>query len=64
VVEGRLDDRFGRKRIYVGDLLVFAFGVLPVVFAANLPVLFAGCVIVGLAVGHPDLIDVVTWCLR
>lgn len=51
LIGGRLGDRFGRKRIYAWDLLVFAFGIVWIVFAMNLPMLFIGYVIVGLAVG-------------
>ncbi|QUH04295.1 MFS transporter [Saccharopolyspora erythraea] len=51
LVGGRLGDLFGRKRIYAWDLLVFAFGIAWIVFAVNLPMLFIGYVIVGLAVG-------------
>ncbi|WP_243794175.1 MFS transporter [Saccharopolyspora gloriosae] len=51
LIGGRLGDKFGRKRIYAWDLLVFAFGILWIVFAMNLPMLFIGYVIVGLAVG-------------
>ncbi|WP_258341813.1 MFS transporter [Saccharopolyspora gregorii] len=51
LIGGRLGDRFGRKRIYAWDLLVFAFGVLWIVCAVNLPMLFLGYVLVGLAVG-------------
>ena len=51
LIGGRLGDLFGRKRIYAWDLLVFAFGILWIVFAVNLPMLFIGYVIVGLAVG-------------
>jgi inositol transporter-like SP family MFS transporter len=48
---GRLGDLFGRKRIYQYDLLVYAFGILLVVFAVNLPMLIAGTFVVGVAVG-------------
>lgn len=51
LIGGRLGDRFGRKRIYAWDLLVFAFGILWIVFAVNTPMLFVGYVVVGLAVG-------------
>ena len=51
LIGGRLGDRYGRKRIYAWDLLVFAFGILWIVFAVNTPMLFIGYVIVGLAVG-------------
>lgn len=48
---GRIGDRFGRKRVYSLDLIVFAFGVLWLVFAAGGWMLFVGAVIIGLAVG-------------
>lgn len=51
LIGGRLGDRLGRKRIYAWDLLVFAFGILWIVFAVNTPMLFIGYVVVGLAVG-------------
>jgi inositol transporter-like SP family MFS transporter len=51
LIGGRLGDLFGRKRIYQYDLLVYAFGILLVVFAVNLPMLMIGTFIVGLAVG-------------
>lgn len=51
LVGGRLGDLFGRKRIYAYDLLVYALGALVVVFAVNVPMLFAGFILVGLAVG-------------
>lgn len=51
LIGGPLSDRFGRKIIYTYDLLVFALGGLLVTFAMNLPMLFIGLLIVGLAVG-------------
>src|SRR5918998_3537771 len=51
LIGGRLGDLFGRKRIYQYDLLVYAFGVLLIVFSLNLPMLLIGTFIVGLAVG-------------
>lgn len=51
VVAGRLADTLGRKRIYQYDLLVYAFGILLIAFAFNPFMLFAGTLIVGLAVG-------------
>lgn len=51
LVGGRLGDRFGRKRIYSVDLLVYIAGILLIVFAADAPMLFVGYIIVGLAVG-------------
>lgn len=50
-IGGRLGDLLGRKRIYAYDLLVYALGALFVVFAVNTPMLFAGFIIVGIAVG-------------
>lgn len=51
LIGGRLGDLFGRKRIYQYDLLVYAFGILLIVFSANLPMLLIGTFIVGVAVG-------------
>jgi inositol transporter-like SP family MFS transporter len=51
IIGGRLGDLFGRKRIYQYDLLVYAFGILWIVFAFNVPMLFIGYILVGLAVG-------------
>jgi MFS transporter, SP family, inositol transporter len=51
LIGGRLGDLFGRKRIYQYDLLVYAFGILLIVFSVNLPMLLIGTFIVGVAVG-------------
>lgn len=51
LIGGRLGDLFGRKRIYSLDLLVYMAGALIVVFAMNTPMLFAGFIVMGLAVG-------------
>mgnify|MGYP001606421205 CR=1 FL=1 len=51
VLGGWLGDKLGRKRIYQFDLLVYAIGILCVAFAVNRDMLFAGTVIIGLAVG-------------
>lgn len=51
LIGGPLSDRYGRKIIYTYDLLVYALGGLFVVFAMNLPMLFIGTIIIGLAVG-------------
>jgi inositol transporter-like SP family MFS transporter len=48
---GRLGDLLGRKRIYQYDLLVYAVGTLLIAFSLNVPMLFLGTVIVGIAVG-------------
>jgi len=50
-IGGHLGDRLGRKRIYQYDLLLYAAGILCIVFAANAVMLFAGTVIVAIAVG-------------
>ena len=51
LVGGWLGDRFGRRIIYTWDLLFYIIGVLVVVFATSLPVVIAGYVLMGLAVG-------------
>ncbi len=51
LIGGPLCDKYGRKFIYTYDLLVYALGGAIIVFAANLPMLFIGFVITGLAVG-------------
>ncbi|HHY86551.1 MAG TPA: MFS transporter [Verrucomicrobia bacterium] len=50
-IGGWLGDKWGRKRIYQWDLLVYAGGILLIAFAANLPMLILGTFIVGVAVG-------------
>ncbi|MFF4504271.1 MFS transporter [Streptomyces sp. NPDC001401] len=51
LVGGRLADRFGRKRVYGIDILVYAVGAALLVFAPNSAFLFAGMIIGGLAAG-------------
>lgn len=51
LVGGRLCDIFGRKRIYQWDMLLYAFGVLWIVFAVAPWMLVTGYVLAGLAVG-------------
>lgn len=51
LVGGRLCDLFGRKRIYQWDMLLYAFGVLWIVFAVQPWMLVLGYVLAGLAVG-------------
>lgn len=50
-IGGRLGDLLGRKRIYQYDLLLYALGILLIVFSFNIPMLFVGTVLVGIAVG-------------
>jgi len=51
LVSGWLCDRHGRKRIYQWDLLLYAFGLLWIIFAASPGMLIFGYVLTGLAVG-------------
>ena len=51
LIGGPLCDKYGRKFIYTYDLLLYALGGIIVVFAMNLPMLFVGFIVVGLAVG-------------
>jgi inositol transporter-like SP family MFS transporter len=51
IIGGRLGDKFGRKRVYQFDLLVYAIGVLLIAFAVNPVMLFTGTFIIGVAVG-------------
>ncbi|MFI6656612.1 MFS transporter [Streptomyces sp. NPDC050523] len=51
LVGGRLADRFGRRRVYGIDVLVYAVGAALLVFAPSSVFLFAGMIIGGLAAG-------------
>lgn len=51
LIGGRICDRLGRKRIYQWDLLLYAFGVLWIVFAQAAWMLLFGYFVVGLTVG-------------
>lgn len=51
LIGGRLCDQYGRKRIYQWDLLVYAFGLLWIIFAREAWMLVFGYVLAGLAVG-------------
>src|ERR1700744_3998208 len=51
LVGGRIFNRLGRKRIYQWDLLLYAFGVLWIVFAQAAWMLLFGYFVVGLTVG-------------
>src|SRR6516162_8382535 len=51
LIGGRLCDRFGRKRIYQFEDLLYAFGMLWLVFAVNPAMIVVGFILVGLAVG-------------
>jgi inositol transporter-like SP family MFS transporter len=51
LIGGRLCDIFGRKKIYQWDMLLYAFGVLWIVFSMSSWMLVTGYVLAGLAVG-------------
>jgi MFS transporter, SP family, inositol transporter len=51
LIGGRICDLLGRKKIYQWDLLLYAFGTLWIVFAAEPWMLVVGFFIVGLTVG-------------
>src|SRR3954449_12691488 len=51
LIGGWLCDQYGRKRIYQWDLLVYAFGLLWIIFAQQAWMLVFGYVLAGLAVG-------------
>jgi inositol transporter-like SP family MFS transporter len=50
-IGGPLCDRLGRKFIYTYDLIVFMVGALLVTFSGGLPMLLAGVILMGIAVG-------------
>jgi MFS transporter, SP family, inositol transporter len=51
LIGGWICDRYGRKRIYTWDLLLYVFGLLWIVFAVHTWMLILGYVLAGLAVG-------------
>ena len=51
LIGGRLCDRVGRKKIYQWDMLVYAVGMLVLVFAVKPWMIVVGFVLAGLAVG-------------
>lgn len=51
IIGGPLSDKFGRRFIYVYDMLVYMIGCLMCVFANNFGFLLAGFIITGIAVG-------------
>ena len=51
LIGGYLGDRLGRKRVYQYDLLAYIVGALLIVFAGDSSLLFAGMMIMGLAIG-------------
>lgn len=51
LIGGRLADKYGRKLIYTYDMLVYMLGVFIIIFSVNFPMLLAGFLITGIAVG-------------
>src|SRR4051794_40937420 len=51
LIGGRLCDLLGRKKIYQWDMLIYAFGMLFLVFAVHPWMIVVGFLIVGLSVG-------------
>ncbi|MDO5580180.1 MAG: MFS transporter [Planctomycetia bacterium] len=51
LIGGKICDKFGRKFVYMYDLLIYMIGMSLIVFAVNFPMLFIGYIIVGLSVG-------------
>jgi DHA1 family bicyclomycin/chloramphenicol resistance-like MFS transporter len=51
IAYGGLSDRFGRKRVLLGGLVLFTFGAASCMAAANLPMLLAGRILQGAGAG-------------
>ncbi|MFC4403027.1 MFS transporter [Gracilibacillus xinjiangensis] len=51
LIGGYITDRFGRKIVFHYDLLVYMFGILFIMLSFNFPMLLAGTIITGIAVG-------------
>ena len=51
VAYGGLSDRFGRKRVLLGGLVLFTCGAATCMFAANMPTLLAGRILQGAGAG-------------
>ena len=49
LIGGKICDKYGRKFVYMYDLLVYIVGMLLIVFAVNFPMLLIGYIIVGLS---------------
>jgi MFS transporter, SP family, galactose:H+ symporter len=55
-VAGYLSDRFGRRRVILGAAVLFILGALVSAFAAGLPALLGGRLLVGLAIGVASML--------
>jgi sugar porter (SP) family MFS transporter len=51
IASGRLTDHFGRKKVIFGTAMLFGIGSILTAFAPNIPLLVAGRVVLGLAIG-------------
>lgn len=51
LIGGHLSDKFGRKVIYTYDMLVYMLGTAIIAFSINFPMLLAGFLITGIAMG-------------
>ncbi|MFC6323681.1 MFS transporter [Companilactobacillus baiquanensis] len=51
LIGGHLSDKYGRKVIYTYDMIIYLLGALIVTFSVNFPMLLAGFIVTGIAVG-------------
>lgn len=51
LIGGHLSDKFGRKIIYTYDMLIYMLGTAIIAFSINFPMLLAGFLVTGIAVG-------------
>jgi sugar porter (SP) family MFS transporter len=51
MVSGRLTDHFGRKKVILATAMLFAVGSIVTAFAPSVPLLVAGRVVLGIAIG-------------
>lgn len=51
IIGGFLADKYGRKTIYVYNMLVYMLGVAIIIFTVNFPMLLTGFLITGISVG-------------
>ncbi|MDR2473265.1 MAG: MFS transporter [Tannerella sp.] len=51
IIGGRLADKYGRKKIYTYNMLLYMLGVAVIIFAFNFPMLLAAFLITGISVG-------------
>jgi inositol transporter-like SP family MFS transporter len=51
LIGGHLSDKFGRKVIYTYDMLIYMLGTAIIAFSVNFPMLLAGFLVTGIAVG-------------